>query len=121
MMVVIYLIGGTCLIVLGEWAMSIIGSDTKFLERSMIVVLLIISYLECNHAMSAGFISADNRIPFFLPSIISGVATVILLWIFLDFYNLSLWGMILAPGIAQLAYQNWKWPSVVIKELYNGR
>ena len=118
MMVVIYLIGGTCLIVFGDWAMSIIGSDTKFLEKSVIVVLLIISYLECNHAMSSGFISADNRFPFFIPSIISGVATVFLLWLFLDIFHLSLWGMILAPGISQLAYQNWKWPSVVIKELY---
>jgi hypothetical protein len=26
--------------------------------------------------------------------------------------------MILAPGIAQICYQNWKWPLVVIKELH---
>jgi hypothetical protein len=32
--------------------------------------------------------------------------------------QLELWGMILAPGLAQLVYQNWKWPSVIIKELY---
>ena len=31
--------------------------------------------------------------------------------------GMGLWGMILAPGIAQLAYQNWRWPSMVIREL----
>ena len=63
---------------------------------------------------------ADNKIPFFIPSLLSGAATVILLVVFLWRMDMGLWGMILAPGIAQLAYQNWKWPSVVIKELYGG-
>lgn len=117
-MIIIYVIGGSSIIFLGNWAMNLIGSDTRFLGASMLMVMLVISYLECNHAMSAGFISADNRIPFFIPSIVSGFATVVLLWVFLGPLELSVWGMILAPGLAQLAYQNWKWPSVVIKELF---
>ncbi len=117
-MVCIYLVGGLALLFLGDRAMALIGSNTHFLGTSMIIVMLIFSYLECNHVMSAGFISAGNRIPFFLPSILSGLATVFLLWVTLDFYNISLWGLILSPGIAQLCYQNWKWPSVVIKDLF---
>ena len=39
-------------------------------------------------------------------------------WIFLSPLHMGIWGLILAPGIAQLAYQNWKWPSVVIKEVW---
>jgi hypothetical protein len=62
---------------------------------------------------------ADNRIPFFIPSLASGAATLILLWLFLGPLHLGVLGLILAPGCAQLAYQNWKWPSVVIKELRN--
>ena len=85
----------------------------------MLIVMLIISTLEHNHAQSAGFIMADNKIPFFIPSLVSGAATVLLLWIFLGPLHWGIWGLILAPGIAQLAYQNWKWPSVVIKELWN--
>ncbi len=46
-------------------------------------------------------------------------ATVVLLWVFLGSQNMGLWGLILAPGLVQLAYQNWKWPSVVIKELWS--
>jgi hypothetical protein len=80
--------------------------------------MLLINLLENNHATAAGFISADNRIPFFIPSLISGAGTLLLLWLFLSVFHWGIWGMILAPGLAQLVYQNWKWPSVVIKEIY---
>ena len=82
------------------------------------MLALVVGFLESNHALSAGFIMADNRIPFFIPSLVSGAATFALLWIFLGPCHLGLWALILAPGVAQLAYQNWKWPSVVIKELW---
>lgn len=114
----IYMIGGIAWMLAGDWALTIIKSETTFVPTIMLGTMLIISLLEHNHAISAGFIMADNKIPFFIPSLVSGVATVILLWTFLSPLQLGLWGMILAPGIAQLAYQNWKWPSVIIKELY---
>ena len=116
----IYLIGGIAWLWLGDWALSIIDSQTGFVQPKMLCVMLLISALEYNHIVSAGFIMADNKIPFFIPSLLSGAATVILLVVFLWRMDMGLWGMILAPGIAQLAYQNWKWPSVVIKELYGG-
>ena len=115
----IFIVGGVVWIILGDWALSLIHSQTHFIPAKMLCILLIINALEQNHATSAGFIMADNKIPFFIPSIVSGAATVLLLWIFLDPLHMGIWGLILAPGIAQLAYQNWKWPSVVIKELWN--
>lgn len=114
----IYIIGGIAWMLAGDWALTIIKSETTFVPTIMLGTMLIISLLEHNHAISAGFIMADNKIPFFIPSLVSGVVTVILLWTFLSPLQLGLWGMIMAPGIAQLAYQNWKWPSVIIKELY---
>lgn len=117
-LLLIFLIGGIAWVFLGDWALDIIHSQTHFLPTAMLCVMLIISILEHNHAVSAGFIMADNKIPFFIPSLVSGAATILLLFIFLSPMQIGLWGMILAPGLAQLAYQNWKWPSVVIKELY---
>ncbi len=114
----VYLLGGVVWIFLGDWALQLIGSQTPFVPIAMLCVMLFISTLEHNHAVSAGFIMADNKIPFFIPSLASGAATVLLLWIFLSPLQMGIWGLILAPGLAQLAYQNWKWPSVVIKELW---
>lgn len=117
-LLLIYLAGGIAWILLGDWALNVIHSQTNFLPAAMLCVMLVISTLEHNHAVSAGFIMADNKIPFFIPSLVSGAATILLLWIFLNPLQMGIWGMILAPGMAQLAYQNWKWPSVVIKELW---
>ena len=115
----VYIVGGVLWVFLGAWALDLIGSQTPFVPVVMLCVMLVISLLEQNHATSAGFIMADNKIPFFIPSLVSGAATVLLLWLFLDPLHMGIWGLILAPGIAQLAYQNWKWPSVVIKELWS--
>jgi len=133
-----YLFGGIAWILLGNWALGVIHSQTAFVPVSMLLVMLIISLLEQNHASSAGFIMADNRIPFFIPSLLSGAATIALLLLLLNLppatchlqpatCNLPpatchlqspLWALILAPGLAQLAYQNWKWPYEIIKELH---
>ena len=117
-LITVYVAGGILWVLLGEWALRFIGSQTQFVPIAMLCVMLLISLLEHNHATSAGFIMADNKIPFFIPSLASGAATVLLLWLFLSPLQMGIWGLILAPGIAQLAYQNWKWPSVVIKELW---
>ncbi len=114
----VYAVGSAAWIFLGNWALDLIQSQTHFVPTAMLMVMLLISTLEHNHAVSAGFIMADNKIPFFIPSLVSGAATVVLLWVFLSPLHMGIWGLILAPGIAQLAYQNWKWPSVVIKELW---
>jgi len=115
----VFAVGGVAWVFLGNWALTLIDSQTYFVPTAMLLVMLLISTLEHNHAVSAGFIMADNKIPFFIPSLVSGAATVLLLWIFLGPLHMGIWGLILAPGIVQLAYQNWKWPSVVIKELWS--
>lgn len=116
-LVLIYIVGGSFLVFLGDWALGIIRSETLFLPTAMLCTMLVISFLEKNHGLAAGFIMADNKIPFFIPSLLSGGATVLLLWVFLSPLDMGLWGLILAPGCAQIVYQNWKWPSVVIREL----
>jgi len=140
-----FIIGGILWIFCGDWALGLIHSQTSFVPTTMLIAMLVISTLEANHGSSAGFIMADNRIPFFLPSLISGAATILLMLLFLNLQpaicNLPpaichlpsatchlqsatchlqspLWALILAPGIAQLAYQNWKWPYEIIKELH---
>lgn len=118
-MVVTFIAGGTALLFLGDWALDLIKSDTKFLPFDMTSVMIAVYLLERCHIIASGFILSDNKIPFFIPSLISAGATLILLIIFLHCTSLGLWGLILAPAIAQLTYQNWKWPSMVVKELYS--
>jgi hypothetical protein len=114
----VFIIGGLAFVLFGNYALDLINSQTKFLGAGMLTVALIISFLERNHILAAGFLLAKNEVPFFKASILSGGATIILLWIFLDFIHWGVWGLILTQGIVQLAYQNWKWPLVLLKEIH---
>ncbi len=112
------LFGGLIWVLWGNEVLALIGSETRFVGTAMLSTMILIRWLEQNHATAAHFIMADNKIPFFIPSLVSGAATIVLLVIGLWGLHGGLWAMILAPGIAQLAYQNWKWPYTVIKELW---
>ncbi len=114
----IFILGSVVLVRFGDWALALINSDTVLLSTGLLCAFLVTQVLECNHQLAAGFLIADNKIPFFIPSLISGAATVFFLWLFLGPLHWGLWGMVLAPGLAQAAYQNWKWPSMVIRELW---
>jgi hypothetical protein len=98
--------------------LDIINSNTHLLPTRLVVLLIVINFLEQNHGIAGGFIQAGNQVPFFIPSLLSGLATIVLLWVFLDLCDMGVIALILAPGIAQLVYQNWKWPMVVIKEIW---
>lgn len=113
---IVFLVGGIAFVLLGNSVLNIIGSQTKFLSSSMLIIAIIISFLERNHSFAAGFLLAKNEVPFFLASLWSGGATVILLWILLYFFNCGIWGLVLAQGIIQIIYQNWKWPLVLMKD-----
>lgn len=117
---VVMLLGGALWCLLGNLVIEWIGSNTCFISISMLVAFLVFQLLEKIHGIAAGFIQADNRIPFFIPSLVSGACTILLLWLFLSEGSLGLWSLILAPGVVQLCYQNWKWPLELCKEIRNG-
>lgn len=112
-----FIAGGFALTLFGNMILVFLKSQTLLLSQSMIIAILIISFLEENHSIAGGFLLSKNEVPFYKASIVAGLLTVILLFVFLKIFNLGVWAMILAPGVAQLIYQNWKWPLVLMKEL----
>jgi O-antigen/teichoic acid export membrane protein len=116
-LVVVFIFGGAGLLLFGAWGMNLIGSKTPLLPNMYIFVALLTSLLTANHGIAAGFLLAKNYVPFFKASIISGLLTILLLFLFLRVFRLETWSLILAGGFAQMAYQNWKWPLEFIKEL----
>lgn len=116
-MIMTFFVCGIALIIFGNWGLTLLKSQTFLLSNIMIFIVLLISFLEKNHAVAAGFLLTKNEVPYFKAAIISGIATVIMLLILIKIANLEVWGMVLAPGIVQIAYQNWKWPIVLMKQL----
>ncbi len=118
-MFITYLGSITFLTLFGNMILDFIGSKTLILSSTMIIVVGIISLLEENHGIAGGFLLSKKEVPYFKASLISGFATVILLIVFVKYLHWDIWGMILAPGLVQIVYQNWKWPLQLIKEINN--
>jgi O-antigen/teichoic acid export membrane protein len=112
-----FVICGAGLIVIGPLLLEIIHSKTSLLPGFMILVFLIVSFFDANQGMGSTILLTRNEVPFMKAVIFSGIAVLILLYLGLKFTSLELWVMILAPGIAQSVYQNWKWPLQVKREL----
>jgi O-antigen/teichoic acid export membrane protein len=112
-----HILGGLCFLFLGKWALNLIVSQTPLLNQYYIMVALLIALLETNHGNAANLLVTKNEVPFFKASLFSGALTLGLLFVFLRYTGMGVLGLILAPGIAQGCYQNWKWPLVVSKEL----
>jgi O-antigen/teichoic acid export membrane protein len=112
-----FIVCGFVLIFSGNWLLHLIGSQTFLLSEDFILVLLIVFLLESNHGIAEGVILTKNEVPFFKSSLITAVVTLVLLWIALNYTDWGIWGLILTPAIAQLGYQNWKWPLQVIRDL----
>ncbi len=113
-----FLIIAICTIYGGEWTLSIIKSSTELLPTRILIFAFLFAWLEANHSIAGGFLLANNEVPYFKASLLSGISTITLLLIL--FYTLpdfGIWIMILVPGIVQLCYQNWRWPYVLLKSL----
>lgn len=108
-----FLLGSFFILVLGEWTLNLLQSSTSLLSSSLIIFMLIFSLLETNHSVAGHILLTKNEVPFFKASILSGLGVIFLLLIFLNNTSLGLFSLILAPGIAQAIYQNWKWPMEV--------
>mgnify|MGYP003294622989 CR=1 FL=1 len=114
----VYILAGISIDLLGNFMLvNLMHSNTAIVTGGIFWIMLLQSCLEANHVNAATFLLTKNEVPFFKASLISAAATLILLIIGVVWLDLGLWGMVLAPTIAQGVYQNWKWPSVVIKEL----
>ena len=112
-----YIICGAGLLCLGDWLLNVIGSQTPLLNKSVVALALIVMLLESNHAIAGGILLTKNEVPFFRASLFAGIVTVLLLFTFLEYTQAGVFGLILAPGIANGIYNNWKWPSEAIKNL----
>jgi Na+-driven multidrug efflux pump len=111
-----FLVCGSCLLIGGEWTLNLIKSQTSLLSKQFIIVALLVLAFDYNRGIAECFLLTKNEVPFFKASLFTGCFMVILLLLFLKYTNLGVWGMIIAPCIAQGCYQNWKWPQKVIRE-----
>jgi O-antigen/teichoic acid export membrane protein len=111
----IFVVLGLSLVCYGEPILHVIKSQTPLLPENLIIIMLLIACHESFIQITSNIPLTRNEVPFFKISLIIGAMTVILMFIFLQYTNLGVWGLIIAPGIAECLH--WTWMTRVIKEL----
>lgn len=87
------------------------------LQVSFTVVMCIYMFLLQNHSLFASYISNSNVIPYVKPFIISGVLSILLETLLMTTIMNNKWALVIAPMIIQAAYNNWKWPTIVLNDM----
>jgi O-antigen/teichoic acid export membrane protein len=114
----IYIFGASIILILGNTILNFVGSNTNLLSNAYTALILVIIYLETNHSNCATLITTKNEVPFVKSSLLSGVGVLIFGLMAVRYFKLGILGLLLAQGIVQLAYNNWKWPKEVLVDMH---
>jgi O-antigen/teichoic acid export membrane protein len=114
---VVFTLGSFFIFFFGNSLLHLIKSHTILLPGYIMLAGIVVTFIEMNHATAGGILLTKNEVPFFIPSIVSGIATGLLMLFFLGKTNFGLLSLFLAPGIVDICYQSWKWPLEVVKDL----
>ena len=110
----------TALGVLVLWGNIILGSissNVLLLPVPQLIVLGLIYLLELNNGLAGGYLTTINKVPFVRAIWWSGLAILTIALVLLALCGLGIWGLIIAHGAVQLAYNNWKWPKEAVNHL----
>lgn len=112
-----YLSSALVIILFGNQILKLIHSQTYLLPTLPLILLFLVYYLDVNHVLPLLLLTTKNRIPYLYASLFSGFSIALLSPLFMGIFHWGIYGVILATGIVQLLYHNWKWPLVVLKDL----
>ena len=115
--IVTYLSAALFLLLVGNWALNSVGSHTKLLPSSMMLLAIFLSFEQTNFTIAGNILVTKNEVPFFRSSLISGAFIISSLIIAFQFFNIGIPGMLIIPIIIDFAYQAWKWPLEITKDL----
>jgi len=104
------------LVTIGLPLIGLIRSNTP-LPVVMVLFMGCYLFLEGNHSLFATYISFSNSVPFVKAAIISALIIVFGSLVVALFTDFGIYGLMVVQAIVQLCYNNWKWPSVVFKNL----
>jgi len=113
----VFTVGGLFLFLFGNRLLILMGSKTLFLTQGLLSIYLLLIIVESIFTSAGGMLLTKNIVPFFKASILSGIAIVLMMLIFFKYTELGVLSMLLAPLIVDFAYQAWKWPLEIIKDL----
>jgi O-antigen/teichoic acid export membrane protein len=83
----------------------VLHSKTPLLSIPLLIGLFAVIGLEGHHAVFRELTLSSHQNPFALPVVASGILIVVLCALLVRW--IGLWGLIVAPGVVQLCFNNW--------------
>lgn len=112
----VYWIGFAALLTVGIPVISIIKPEME-LDAYVLTGIGISQFIIVFRNCYASYLSTTNQIEYWKGFIISGIVSVVGSVFLLYFLNMGVWGIIISTVLSELAYNAWKWPYQVHKEL----
>lgn len=89
----------------GNEILELFKKDISIISRPLLSIMSLGIMLELHHAFHAQIYMGSNKVPFLIPSILSGILIIFFSLISAPIYDL--WGLILTQFIVQLCINNW--------------
>jgi O-antigen/teichoic acid export membrane protein len=116
-MMLTFLAGGFAILFLAQPLLSLTGSNTNLMPLPLLLFAIILFFEQTNLMLAGNIILTRNRVPFFKASLISGLIIIIGLVVSFRIADYGLLNLLFIPFMVDMAYQAWKWPCMVVKEL----
>lgn len=113
----IFIVGSLMVIFVAPPVLDLIHSNSHLPSTLVMLVFSIDALLDYNHANFTYILTAQNRFPFVKADLITGMAVVLINLATLYFTDWGLLGLVMGRMCVMLAYNDWKWPSVICREL----
>jgi O-antigen/teichoic acid export membrane protein len=113
----IFGVGALVIVLFGNPLLELLGKSLRLVDGDLLAALLMIAFLEMNHSVAAMYLTTLNQVPFAGAAVISGVLIACLGTVLCGVVGWGLWGLVVAPGLVQLCYNNWKWPVEALRHV----
>jgi O-antigen/teichoic acid export membrane protein len=100
-----YVVLATLVVLIGNWLLALKGTHTRLLPAPLLIFYFIYLAQQLFYVQFGALAYSENVVPFFKIGILTGMGMFILS--FLMTWAFGLWGMLLAPLIAESAYSSW--------------
>lgn len=90
--------------------LEFLHANTKLLEGRTIVFAAVIFFLQYNQISFSLYIGMGNKVPYMKGEFLSGVVSVVLSCLAVQYASFGVGGILFAQFIAQICYNDWKWP-----------
>ena len=113
--VCLFLFGFLAVGLVGGPLLQFIGSQVDPLPARIYYIFGAIILLEMHHSIAATYITTLNAIPFVRSAALSALLTFALTLSLIGPFGVL--GLVIAQGLSQLLYNNWKWPLIAYQHV----